>query len=125
MRTIAQRCADDGGITKVTLEDLRDEVGKQKLGKWVLGSIQELLEGESLGYFPLETLDPAVNTAPRKEQTVWIYGDKAGTIAQVIDVILHPGGRDVAAALRSLIGQNHASLTSEEKLKAIQEIVSA
>ncbi|MBT2876434.1 MULTISPECIES: hypothetical protein [Streptomyces] len=125
MRTIAQRCADNGGITNITLGELRAELGKQKLGRYVLGSIQELLTDDSLGWFPTETLNPDLNTAPRQEQIVWVYSSAAGPVADAIDVILKPGGRDVAAVLRSLLGQGHGALSTDEKIKAIQEIVNA
>ncbi|MGX1708880.1 hypothetical protein ACWIFI_06075 [Streptomyces albidoflavus] len=125
MRTIAQRCADDGGITHTTLGDLRIELGKKKLGRWVLDSIQELLADDNLGYFPVEVLDPDRNTTPRQEHAIWVYSSDAGPVADVIDVILQPGGRDVAAVLRSLVGQGHGALSADEKIKAIQEIVNA
>ena len=78
---------DDETIVIVTLGELRKTIGYERLGKYVLDEIASSLEGEGLGYFPLETvLD---NPEPRQYQEVRVYRRGKG-IGKVIQAVTNP-----------------------------------
>ncbi|WP_030991764.1 hypothetical protein [Streptomyces sp. NRRL S-1813] len=116
---------EGGGLTKITLGALREELGYRKLGKFILGEIGDSLEAEGLGFFPRATLDPRCNTEPRQWQEIWIYVRDNSTRARVLDAILYPEKVNVRSVLDGLAGGDLSALTAEEKLKRIQEIVEA
>lgn len=118
-------CDAHDGLLRVSLGTLRKELGRDRLGKWILGEIADELKKQQMGYFPADTLDPNRNTEPRQHQTIWVYVRDNSTRARVIDAILHPGDHDVQTILDGLAGGDLSALTPEEKLKRIQEIVEA
>ncbi len=125
LKAVSARCAEEGGLTKATLGELREELGYKKLGKWVPEEIAEALAAEELGRFPLATLDPLYNTEPRQNQTVWLYARDNSTRSEIITVVLDPERRDVRSILDGLADGRLAALTPEEKLERIREIASA
>lgn len=129
MAVIAARCRAEGGLTKATLGELREQLGYGKLGKWVLVEVAEAIKNAGLGYFPLTPLDPKHNETPRKEQSVWIFDASEGDLrCQVIEIILDPRDyldEDVRSILNGVAGGDSEALTAEQKLERIREIVSA
>jgi hypothetical protein len=123
MEGVAARCRDDGGLTEVSLGDLREELGYKKLGKYVLAEVAESLEKARLGYFPVWTLDPVQNTEPRQGQTIWIYEKSDDLRAQVIDAVLHPEKHNVRGIMDGLVAGRVEALTAEEKLERIRALV--
>ena len=92
MKEIVARVEANGGLAKVTLGELRDEVGADRLGKWVLRQIVQGLEGNGLGYYPSEILDPEWNDRPRQHEEVRVF--KKGTaIAEVVEAVEEPSER--------------------------------
>ncbi|MYR28715.1 MULTISPECIES: hypothetical protein [unclassified Streptomyces] len=122
MRNITRQCVRDGGITCVNLGELRDEIGKRKLGKWVLGEIADALADEGLSYFPLGVLDPNDNLVPRQEHGVWIYLNDNSPVSTAIEAVLNPGNKDVGAILKSLVGTDYRGMTTHRRLQLIKEI---
>jgi hypothetical protein len=122
---IADRCKQAGGLTVTTLGELREELGKMKLGRWVLEEIAGLLSGAGLGHFPPSVLDPEQNSVPRQHQRVWVYERDGGPRARVIDAILDPEGHDVSGVLDGIVADRLAALTPEQKLDRIRDIVDA
>jgi hypothetical protein len=120
---IAARCKGDGGLTRATLGELREELGYRKLGRWVLEEVAAFLAEARLGYFPLDMLEPDRNTEPRQGQTVWIYDRDGGLRGQMIDAVLHPDEHDVRAVLDGLVAGRIEVLTTEQKLERIRELV--
>ncbi|MGY5132282.1 hypothetical protein ACWGJW_07685 [Streptomyces nigrescens] len=116
---------EGGGLTKITLGALREELGYRKLGKFILGEIADSLEAEGMGFFPRSMLDPRCNTEPRQWNEVWIYVRDNSTRARVLDAVLYPEKVNVRAVLDGLAGGDLSALTADEKLKRIQEIVEA
>lgn len=78
---------DDEAIVVVTLGELRDSLGYGRLGRYVLDEIASKLEGEGLGYFPLDALDD--NAEPRGGQEVRLYRRGKG-IGKVIQAVTNP-----------------------------------
>ncbi|MFY1618853.1 hypothetical protein ACLQ25_03790 [Micromonospora sp. DT44] len=122
---IAARCRADGGLTQATLGELRDELGYRKLGRWVLAEIAETLRATGLGFFPPERLTAELNTEPRQWQTVWIYVRDGGSRARVIDAVLQPDDCDVRAELDAIGTKNPATLTPQQRLDRIRDILNA
>lgn len=121
---IAARCHAEGGLTETTLGKLREELGKKKLGRYVLGEIAEHLDRSRLGYFPSDVLDPDRNAEPSYRQTVWIYEKSDDLRSQVIDAVLNPGRHDVKTLFDGLAAGNFGALTAEQKLERIRALVS-
>lgn len=123
--TPAARCRKAGGLVEVSLQDLREEAGFAKLGRWVLEEIKNYLKKNSLGYFPAERLDLALNTEPRQWQTVWIYDRGDNALSKVVEAVLFPDDSDVMVALSGLLPQNAKPLSAKQKLVRIQGILDA
>ncbi|MGV9584423.1 hypothetical protein [Nocardia farcinica] len=124
MTPIEARCDAEGGLTVATLKELRDCIGRSKLGKWVLGEIAEALDEHRLGYFPTGVLVPETNPEPRQWQEVWVYRKDNSPLARVVDTILDPGRPElVRATLASVRIDDEAGLTAEQKIERIRAIV--
>ncbi|WP_019357961.1 hypothetical protein [Streptomyces sp. AA1529] len=122
---IHKQCTAEGGLTRVTLGALREELGYRKLGSGVLTEIADELAETDLGYFPRETLDSRCNTVPRKEQGVWVYVRDGSTRAAVLDAVLYPERVNVRRILDGLAEGNLGALSAQEKLDRISAIVNA
>lgn len=120
MATMKRQVAEAGGMKRVSLGDLRRELGYERLGKWVIEEIATGLEEDGLGYFPMKYLDPAQNETPRQDQSVWVYEQDGGTRARVINAVLDPDHYDVTVALGEL---GESQLTPEQKLERIRMIL--
>lgn len=107
------KTVDDETVVVVTLGDLRKAIGYDRLGKYVLDELASSLEGEGLGYFPLDMID--ANPEPRQWQEVRVYRRGKG-IGRVIQAITNPtpagdrvlrensgDGADVIKQIRALV----------------------
>ncbi|MFI6447531.1 hypothetical protein [Kitasatospora sp. NPDC050543] len=101
--TVVERCRVAGGLLRVTLGELREELGYRRLGKYVLDEVAESLTAEGLGWFPAWRLSPRANGEPRKEHEVWVFLRDDGLRCQVIEAIRTPGGFDVPGVLNGLL----------------------
>ncbi|MEU4119503.1 hypothetical protein AB0F71_34040 [Kitasatospora sp. NPDC028055] len=121
--TVAARCRAAGGLLKVTLGELRAEVGYRRLGKYVLEELAERLTEEGLGWFPTWRLSPTENSEPRKDHDVWVFLRDGGLRCQVIDAIQAPDSSDVPTVLNDLLAGRPQNLSPEHKLGLIREIL--
>lgn len=78
---------DDETVVVVTLGDLRKAIGYDRLGKYVLDELSSSLEGEGLGYFPLDMIED--NPEPRQWQEVRIYRRGKG-IGKMVQAVTNP-----------------------------------
>ncbi len=78
---------DEEIIVVATLGDLRKAIGYDRLGRYVLDELAARLEGEGLGYFPLDVID--FNLEPRQHQAVRIYRRGKG-VGKVIQAVTSP-----------------------------------
>ncbi|WP_280722417.1 hypothetical protein [Kitasatospora sp. MAA4] len=120
---MADRCRASGGLLKVTLGELREELGYRRLGRYVLDEVAESLTEAGLGWFPSWRLSPRENDEPRKEQELWVFVRDAGLRCQVIDAIQDPDDSDVSAVLNGLLADRPQDLSPERKLSLIREIL--
>jgi hypothetical protein len=80
---IKEAVEKNGNVTTVTMEQLRDASGKDKLGVHVREEIRKALAGMGLGHIPQELPN-------YQHEPVRVY--KKGTpIGELIDLILTPG----------------------------------
>ncbi|MFD5434548.1 hypothetical protein ACFWJ4_20635 [Kitasatospora sp. NPDC127067] len=121
--TVAERCRAAGGLLRVTLGELRAEVGYRRLGKYVLEELAERLTEEGLGWFPAWRLSPRENGEPRKEHDLWVFLRDGGLRCQVIDAVQAPDGSDVPMVLNGLLTGRPQNLSPERKLGLIREIL--
>ncbi|WP_199881467.1 hypothetical protein [Streptomyces sp. CB03911] len=121
--TVAERCRLAGGLLRVTLGDLREELGYRRLGKYVLDEVAETLTAEGLGWFPAWRLSPRENSEPRKEHELWVFLRDGGLRSQVIDAIQAPDGSDVPTVLNGLLADRPKDLSPDRKLGLIREIL--
>src|SRR5690348_8082561 len=107
------KLVDDDVIVVATLGELRKAIGYDRLGRYVLDELSSRLEGEGLGYFPLEVID--ANPEPRQQQEVRVYRRGKG-VGKVIQAITNPtpagdrllrentgDGADVIQQIRALV----------------------
>lgn len=123
MSGILARCRAEEGLTAATLGELREALGYKKLGRWVLGEIADALTRSRLGYFPLWLLDPTKNEEPRQHQQLWIYDTTDRFRGQLIDAILRPELHDVRAVLDGVVGGRAESLSADQKIARIRQII--
>lgn len=121
--TVAERCRLVGGLLRVTLGELREELGYRRLGKYVLDEVAESLAAEGLGWFPAWRLSPRENAEPRKEHELWVFLRDDGLRCQVIDAIQAPDGFDIPTVLNGLLADRPRGLSPERKLGLIREIL--
>lgn len=122
---IRARVEEAGGVTKITLGDLRDELGYARIGKRILGTMSEHLSENGLGYFPGGTLDAKANPEPRQWQEVWIYERDGSAKSAVLDAVAFPESHDLVAALNmfSEDAPDFKSLDADQRLAFIRAAV--
>ncbi len=81
------KTVDADTIVVATLGELRKAIGYERLGRYVLDELASKLEGEGLGYFPLDVIDD--NPEPRQQQEVRLYRRGKG-IGKLIQAITKP-----------------------------------
>lgn len=124
-KKIHDRVTDSGGITKISLGELRDELGYARIGKKILGTMSEHLSESNLGYFPGGTLDAEQNPEPRQWQEVWVYERDGSAKSAVLDAVADPDNHDLVAAL-SMFSEgtpDFASMDAEQRLAFVRAAV--
>ena len=125
-KTIAERVAAAGGIAKVTLGELRDELGFARLGKTVLQSMAAHLEVNGLGYFPAWVLTDE-NTEPRQWHEFHVYTRDGSPKSVVLDAVSDPDTHDLVAAL-NMFNQDapdYSKMKPEARMALIKVITEA
>lgn len=126
---ISKAVSEAGGIKRVSLADLRDELGFSRLGKKVLASMEAHLTESGLGFFPGDMLDPIVNSEPRQWQEVWVYERDGSVKSNILDAFADPDTYDLADALSVLdntgngAAPNYAKMSNPAKIALIRNIV--
>lgn len=64
------RVREGGGLAVATLGELREAIGLQRLGPYVLKDVSDTLKREGLDFFPRDTIEN--NPAPRQWEAVRI-----------------------------------------------------
>lgn len=86
MKKAVEQC---GGVSVVTLRELREAIGVSRLGPYVLADIASQLHQEGLDYFPAHTLDD--NPAPRQWHEVrLVLRDPGSPIYKAMKAIEEP-----------------------------------
>ncbi|MBY6540036.1 hypothetical protein HQ325_15275 [Rhodococcus sp. BP-349] len=119
---LPSRVAENDGLLKVELGQLRNSLGYTRLGRYVLAEIAESLANEDIGYFPAWLLDPDFNTEPRQSQEVWLYQRDGGRVSAVLDAVLNPFVYDVRTELTKFV-DDKVRRSDREKLDVIRRIV--
>lgn len=124
-KKIHDRVQGAGGITKITLGELRDELGYARIGKKILGTMSEHLTENNLGYFPGGTLDSEQNPEPRQWQEVWVYERDGSAKSAVLDAVADPENHDLVAALNMFSegAPDFGSMDAEQRLAFIRAAV--
>lgn len=86
-------------IVKITLGDLRDELGHSRIGRNVLASIADHLTENNLGCFPAWVVNPFENTEIRQWQEIWVYMRDGSAKSAVLDAFADPDNNDLVSAL--------------------------
>ncbi len=117
--------SDGGGIVRINLGQLRDELGFQRIGKKVLTKMSAHLEESNLGYFPGGTLDEDSNPEPRQWQEVWVYERDGSAKSAVLDAVANPDEHDLVAALDMFSegAPNYADMDDSQRLSLIRAVV--
>lgn len=127
--SIAKRVADSGGLVKVTLGELRDEMGFSRIGKHVLSAMADHLDRVGLAAFPTGTLDPEENSVPRQWQELWVYRDDNSARAAVFRAMDDPHKEHLIEALNNLEGTkapdtvDYSKMSAEQRLREMQRIL--
>ena len=124
-KKIHDRVADGGGIVKVTLGELRDELGYARIGKKILATMSNHLTESNLGYFPGGTLDGDENPEPRQWQEVWVYERDGSAKSAVLDAVADPENHDLVAAL-NMFGEgapDFSSMSADQRLAFVRAAV--
>lgn len=124
-KKIHEQVAEAGGIVKVSLGTLRDELGFQRIGKKVLGTMSDHLTESGLGYFPGGTLDEDSNPTPRQWQEVWVYERDGSAKSAVLDAVADPETHDLVAALNMFSEgtPDYANMDDASRLALIRAVV--
>lgn len=119
---IHTRVSKAGGVLKVTLGELRDELGYARIGKKILGTMGEHLTENSLGCFPGWVMDPEANPEPRQWQEVWIYERDGSAKSAILDAFSAPEEHDLGAALSAFGGDSpdFSSMDAEQRLAFVK-----
>lgn len=128
-KKINQTVTEAGGLVKVTLGTLREEMGYGRLGKHVLTNLEQHLTENGLGYFPLEMLDPILNESPRQWQEIYVFVDDESPKANVFKAVADPENYSLVEALDELIASapptdkpNYGKMSAKARLALIEEL---
>lgn len=117
---------DAGGVVKVTLGQVRDELGHARLGKMVLKEMAAHLNDSGLGFFPGWVLTEE-NPEPRQWQEFWVYERDGSPRAAVLDAVSDPDVFDLVGALNMFndSAPDYAAMDDSARLALIRHIVGA
>lgn len=121
-KSINDRVKAGGGIVKVTLGELRDELGYARIGKKILGTMSDHLTESNLGYFPGGTLNAQDNPEPRQWQEVWVYERDGSAKSAVLDAVADPDNHDLVSALNMFSegAPDFGAMDAEQRLAFIR-----
>jgi len=113
----------EGGIAKVTLGDIRDELGHARLGVTVLSSMAEHLTENGLGFFPAWVLTD--NPEPRQWNEVHVYERDNTPRSAVLDAVADPENNDLRTALDMFTDSvtDFSKLSADQKMTLVRSIV--
>lgn len=122
-KNIHQMVKDSGGVAKVTLGQVRDELGHSRLGKGVLAQMNSHLRDNGLGFFPGWVLSED-NPEPRQWQEIWLYERDHTAKSAVLDAVSDPDNNDLVAALElfNADAPDYSGMTPEQRLTLIKAI---
>lgn len=125
VKKIHEQVRENGGIVRINLGDLRDELGYARIGKKILAAMSDHLTESNLGYFPGGTLDADHNPEPRQWQEVWVYERDGSAKSAVLDAVSDPEGHDLVAALNMFSegAPDFANMTADQRLSFIRAVV--
>lgn len=123
--SIHQSVQENGGIVKVSLGTLRDELGFQRIGKKILAKMSDHLTESNLGYFPGGTLDEDSNPEPRQWQEVWVYERDGSAKSAILDAVANPDENDLVAALDMFTEgtPNYSKMSNAQRVALIRAVV--
>lgn len=121
---IRQKVQSNKGIVKVTLGEIRDELGHARLGRTVLQSMANHLSENGLGFFPSWVLSEG-NPQPRQWEEIWVYERDNTARSAVLDAVSDPDNNDLAGALNLFNAEapDYSKMNSEQKLTLIKSIL--
>lgn len=124
-KKIHERVQAAGGVTKINLGELRDELGYARIGKKILATMSNHLTESNLGYFPGGTLDSESNPEPRQWQEVWVYERDGSAKSAVLDAVADPENGDLVSALNMFSegAPDFKSMDAEQRLAFIRAAV--
>lgn len=109
LESIVQRVDQQGGLTAVTLGDLRDLLDKGRLGRVVLEQIATQLTDCGLGYFPQATLKDHDQLRAAEEIRVYRLETSLASLIEAVtqpsaegDVVLRDSTGDAAAVVEKI-----------------------
>lgn len=120
---IHQLVKKEGGIAKVTLGDIRDELGHARLGVTVLRSMADHLSENGLGFFPAWVLND--NPEPRQWNELHVYERDNTPRSAVLDAVADPEGHDLRTALDMFTDTvaDFSKLDADQKMTLVRSIV--
>lgn len=128
--SIEEMVQSEGGVVKISLGQLRAELGYQRLGKHVLSKMSERLSELNLGYFPNGVLDRQVNPEPRQWQEIWVYSRDDSLKSRILDAVADPDGNDLVGTLALLSQESgdgefdFSKMSAKKRLEVIQAAAS-
>lgn len=122
---IHEQVQASGGIVKINLGELRDELGHARIGKKVLESMATHLTESGLGFFPGWTMDPESNPEPRQWQELWVYERDGSARSAVCDAFSDPDSHDLVAALNMFSegAPDFGSMDADQRLSFVRAAV--
>ena len=87
MKDVAEAAKENGDLMPVTLGDLRESLGYNRLGVRVLAEISQKLANAGLGYFPRAVLDD--NEVPRFDHALRVF-TKRSSLGELVQAVLDP-----------------------------------
>jgi len=114
-----------GGIAKINLGQLRDELGFQRIGRKVLSKMSDHMTDSGLGFFPGWALDEESNPEPRQWQEVWVYERDGSARSAILDAVAYPDVHDLAAAFAMFTDEapDYSSLDDSQRLALVRAVV--
>jgi hypothetical protein len=109
---VKENVADNGGVHTVTMEQLRDAAGKDKLGVHVRDEIKSSLAQMGLGHVPKEL-------PKNQHEQVRLYS-RGTAIGDFIDTVLSPGGQNDIKLKESL---SEESSKYQSIIEQVRELV--
>ena len=82
LEDLRDEVVDNGGVRTVKVSELREAVGKGKMGNHVAEEIRKGLDKLNIGHFPL--------TIPHSQHENVLLYDKSKEVKKIINAVVHP-----------------------------------